>query len=117
MTHPLLRLVLVALVVGAVAALPGRAHPTSDSLSSPDATVYVDGLACPFCAYGLEKKLDQLDAIRAMEVQVERSRILVAFREGQRASETALRRAVEKAGFAARKITFAGEAPSADTAS
>lgn len=96
----------------------GTAHAQTeqeDDVSSPDVTVYVDGLACPFCAYGLEKKLDDLDAIRAMEVQVEKSRILVAFRKGRRASEDELRRAVKKAGFTVRKITFAAESPSAES--
>ncbi len=110
MTHPLLRLVLVALVAGAVGALPGRAQPTSDSLSAPDATVSVDGLACPFCAYGLEKKLDELNAIRAMEVQLEEGRVLLAFEEGQSVTKDELRTAVENAGFTARKIEFANEA-------
>lgn len=111
-------LFVVLFAVGAFA-LPVQAQdsPASsqEEIQSPDATIYVDGLACPFCAYGLEKKLDDLDAIEAMEVQVEESRILVAFREGERATEDELHQAVEDAGFSARKIEFPNEEPSGRT--
>ena len=33
----------------------------SEDVKNPDTIVYVDGLACLFCAYGIEKKLDDLD--------------------------------------------------------
>ena len=111
MRHSLLFSVLVGslLFVG----LPVvQAQPEGDTVTDPDATVYVDGLACPFCAYGLEKKLDALDPIYSLEVQVEESRILVTFREEARVSEEELRQAVEDAGFSARKIEFSEEEPS-----
>ena len=83
-----------------------------DTVQNPDAEVYVDGLACPFCAYGLEKKLKTLDAIRAMEVQIEEGRVLLAFKEGKTLTEDEIQQAVEKAGFTARKIEFADDASS-----
>lgn len=84
-----------------------------DDVSSPDVTVYVDGLACPFCAYGLEKKLKKLDAVRKMEVQLEKGRVLLAFKEGQTLTKKEIQQAVKKAGFTARKIEFPNETPSA----
>ncbi len=83
---------------------------SQDTVETPDATVYVDGLACPFCAYGIEKKLDDLNAIQKMEVQLEEGRVLLAFKEGHSVTKDELRAAVENAGFTARKIEFAGEA-------
>lgn len=94
-------------------AVRAQAHE-GEKVQSPDAIVHVDGLACPFCAYGLEKKLDELDPIQAMEVQIETSRILVAFRAEKRATEEELKRAVEEAGFSARKIEFPDESPPSD---
>ena len=38
-------------------------------------TVYsirVDGLACPYCAYGIEKKLNQLDGIKFIDMDLEK---------------------------------------------
>ena len=33
--------------------------------------VEVKGLACPFCAYGLEKKLKDLDGVETIKIDVE----------------------------------------------
>ena len=30
----------------------------------------VDGLACPFCAYGIEKRLNKVDGVTGVEVDV-----------------------------------------------
>ncbi len=96
----------VVLLIGVPVA---QAQSEESTVETPDATVYVDGLACPFCAYGIEKKLDDLDAIQKMEVQLEEGRVLLSFREGQFAAKDEIRTAVENAGFTARKITFADE--------
>lgn len=80
-----------------------------DKVENPDATVYVDGLACPFCAYGLEKKLKNLDALKTMEVQLEESRVLLAFKKGKSLTKDEIQKAVKKAGFTARKIEFPDE--------
>lgn len=84
-----------------------------DKIETPDAEVYVDGLACPFCAYGLEKKLKKLNAIQTMEVQLEEGRVLLAFKDDQTLTKKEIERAVKKAGFTARKIEFPNETPSA----
>ena len=31
-------------------------------------TIEVDGLACPFCAYGLEKNLKEIDGVENIEI-------------------------------------------------
>lgn len=100
----------------ATAALAPRAQ-AQDKIETPDAEVYVDGLACPFCAYGLEKKLKTLVAIQNMEVQLEKGRVLLAFKEGQSLTKEEIRTAVKKAGFTARKIEFSNESPSASASS
>lgn len=87
---------------------------TESTVGSPDAIVYVDGMACPFCAYGIEKKLKNLDAVQEMEVQLEEGRVLLAFEEGQSLTKEDIQGAVKNAGFTARKIEFAGASPSGD---
>lgn len=93
------------------------AAQAQDKIETPDAEVYVDGLACPFCAYGLEKKLKKLGAIRTMEVQLEKGRVLLTFKEGQSLTKEEIQQAVKKAGFTARKIEFPDETPSASVSS
>lgn len=114
--HTFLRtgILLLALLGTIGLATTGLLH-AQDDVKTPDATVYVDGLACPFCAYGLEKKLKNLDAIRALEVQLEEGRVLLTFKEGQSLTKEEIQQAVEKAGFTARKIELSGEPASART--
>ncbi len=33
-------------------------------------TVSVDGLACPFCAYGVEKKLKRVEGVKSIDVRI-----------------------------------------------
>lgn len=94
----------------ALGGAPVHAQSSDAELASPDATVYVDGLACPFCAYGVEKKLNTLDAVQKMEVQLEEGRILLAFEEGASLAKEDIQKAVQNAGFTARKIEFSKEA-------
>jgi mercuric ion binding protein len=110
------RVVLSALfaLLLSVAAVPShilaQERPAEDAaVTSPDATVFVDGMACPFCAYGIEKKLKNLDALQSMEVQLEEGRVLLVFKEGESATKDEIQKAVENAGFTARKIEFADE--------
>jgi len=112
--------ILFALLVAAVGPAEVVAQDNSAGeadIASPDATVYVDGMACPFCAYGIEKKLNSLDAVQKMEVQLEEGRVLLSFTEGESATEDDIRQAVTNAGFTARKIEFAGESPSGPSSS
>jgi copper chaperone CopZ len=100
------------LLLGATVPLHAGAQNGPDekkSIESPDVTVYVDGIACPFCAYGLEKKLSKLDAIQKMEVQLQEGRVLIALKDGQSLTREQIQKAVKNAGFEARKIEFAGD--------
>ncbi|MDQ7040153.1 MAG: heavy-metal-associated domain-containing protein [Rhodothermus sp.] len=77
---------------------------------APDAILYVKGLACPYCAYGLEKKLKKLSMVQEIEVQMDEGRVLVAFREGRRpepaAFEALVARVVKEAGFTLEKVEY-----------
>ncbi|MBL4711270.1 MAG: heavy-metal-associated domain-containing protein [Gammaproteobacteria bacterium] len=34
-------------------------------------TIRVDGLACPYCAYGIEKKLNELEGVKFIDMNLE----------------------------------------------
>jgi len=114
---PSLLAVFLVVATGPSPAIAQDRQETESTVESPDATVYVDGMACPFCAYGIEKKLNTLDAVQKMEVQLEAGRVLLSFTEGESATEDEIQKAVKNAGFTARKIEFAGDSPSGDTSS
>ena len=67
--------------------------------------VQLDGLSCPFCAYGLEKKLKKMDGVTKIEIDVENAFALLTIEEGKKVSDEVIRQKVKDAGFTAREIT------------
>ena len=64
----------------------------------------VDGLACPFCAYGVEKKLSAIEGVESVETDVKSGRVVVTLAEGKTLSEEVARQAVKDAGFTLRSL-------------
>ncbi len=89
-------LLLLAAVLAA-AALPASAEV-------PRMTVTVDGMACPFCAYGLEKKLKNLEGIRGVKVELKTGIARLTLKEEAPPTVAAIREAVKKAGFTPKEI-------------
>ena len=69
---------------------------------SPAYVVGVDGLACPFCAYGVEKQFSRIDGVETIDVDIETGAVIVTMRDGATLDEATARRAVEAAGFSLR---------------
>jgi len=61
-----------------------------------------DGLACPFCAYGIEKQLGGLEGVESVETDVESGTVTITMEEGATLDEADAQRAVDKAGFTMR---------------
>ncbi len=59
----------------------------------------VDGLACPFCAYGIEKQLTSLQGVQDVVVDLNAGAVEVTMIDGASLSETAANQAVKDAGF------------------
>ncbi len=59
----------------------------------------VDGLACPFCAYGVEKKLSSIDGVGEINVDIKKGQVIVNMSDGSILSESLAREQVEKAGI------------------
>ena len=66
--------------------------------------VQVDGLACPFCAYGLEKKLKPLPGVTAVRIDYQAGWVDLTLGDGATLEEATIRRAVRAAGFTPRAI-------------
>lgn len=66
--------------------------------------VGVDGLSCPFCAYGLEKQLNKLDGVNQVEVHVANGQVVVTMDEGKTLEKAQAVEAVKKAGFSLRSF-------------
>lgn len=59
----------------------------------------VDGLACPFCAYGIEKKLGALDGVDRLETNIKDGTVIVTMKDGAVLDEATAKQAVKDAGF------------------
>ncbi len=71
---------------------------------SPVYKLYVDGLACPFCAYGVEKKVGGLDGVEKVEIEIEEGVVTVTLADGATLDEATAKQAVDQAGFSLRKF-------------
>ncbi len=70
------------------------------ALAAPQAfKLRVDGLACPFCAYGIEKQLSSVDGVQSVDVDIKAGVVIVTMADGVTLDETEARRAVKDAGF------------------
>ena len=59
----------------------------------------VDGLACPFCAYGIEKKLNAAKGVKAIRIDINAGTVTVTMEPGASLSEAQARRIIKDAGF------------------
>ena len=66
--------------------------------------VGVDGLACPFCAYGIEKQLHKLDGVEQVETDIKQGRLVVRMQDGKILDRNQVEKAVKKAGFSLRSF-------------
>ena len=71
-----------------------------------NATLRVDGLSCPFCAYSLEKQLKKVDGTGDVVIEVNDGIAALTARDGQSIGVEQLEEAVGKAGFTPRGITI-----------
>jgi len=87
---------LMALLIGFLLPAPAAAE---------DQTVYTvqaDGLACPFCAYGIEKQLTRIDGVESVETDIKSGTVIITMQPGATPAEADAKRAVEAAGFTMR---------------
>ena len=61
--------------------------------------VMVDGLACPFCAYGIEKKLSQLEGVDQLHTDIKKGEVTITMKDGKTLTAEAVGEAVKTAGF------------------
>ncbi len=67
--------------------------------AGPSYRIEVAGLACPFCAYGIEKKLNAIDGVEQLETNIEAGTVIVTMKDGATLDRAAAEEAVEDAGF------------------
>lgn len=64
----------------------------------------VDGLACPYCAYGIEKKLKKIEGARDIHIDLDSGLVEVTVPDGTELTEAAMKKLFNDAGFTFRGI-------------
>ena len=67
--------------------------------------LYVDGLACPFCAYGVEKTVGGLEGVKSIEIDIDAGIVNVTMKDNAILDKDVAKKAVDDAGFSLRKFT------------
>lgn len=70
-------------------------------------TVYsirVDGLACPYCAYGIEKKLNEIDGVKFINMDLDKGIVTVESYD-VRLNDPQLKQLFQDSGFTYRSKT------------
>lgn len=67
-----------------------------------EVTLRVDGLACPFCAYGLEKKLKKLEGADSFNILINEGKVKIQWDGEKSFGFGVVDEAVEKAGYTLR---------------
>lgn len=62
-------------------------------------TVQVEGLGCPFCAYGLEKKFKELKGIKKVKIEMETGMMNFEYPAKKALTIVQVEKQVEKAGY------------------
>lgn len=65
----------------------------------------VDGLACPYCAYGIEKKLKQIDGLETFKMDLDKGVVTVEVSEGTVLTDEQMQKLFHDAGFTYRSMT------------
>jgi len=65
----------------------------------------VDGLACPYCAYGIEKKLKAIEGVEKIDVDLDAGLVIVDVAEGVTLTEPQMKALFQDAGFTYRSMT------------
>ena len=73
----------------------------------PKVTVRVDGLTCPFCAYGLEKRIKEIPAVQESIISLEDGIVELIPRAGQHIDIDEVKAAVIAGGFTPRGVQVA----------
>lgn len=76
---------------------------------SNEVKIRVDGLSCPFCAYGLEKKLNEIQGVENININIEEGLVILQLDEGVIVSEEKIRSKIKDAGFTPKEIIFPDE--------
>jgi copper chaperone CopZ len=73
--------------------------------SSSKYQLTINGMSCPFCAYGVEKNLLKIKAIAKIDVNLKGGIVIIQVKKGQSINRKEIEKAVKRSGFYLKKYT------------
>ncbi len=86
--------IIVTLIIGIMTMFSANAQQNMDKFM-----VQVDGLGCPFCAYGLEKKFKEFKGIKSVKIDIETGDFSFSYPADKALSLADVEKQVENAGY------------------
>ncbi len=90
----------------ALAAVAGVAGASGVPPQVSQLRVRVDGLTCPFCAYGIEKRVKRLETVASYYIEIRQGEVTLVGKPGHAISPEKVRQAVADAGFTPRSMSL-----------
>lgn len=72
--------------------------------ASTQYVMHVDGLACPYCAYVIEKKLRAIKGVEKSNVDLDKGLVTAEVKEGTSLGEEQMKQLFQDAGFTFRSM-------------
>jgi mercuric ion binding protein len=103
-----LRALVSSVVLMTVAVLAGTLTVAAQAPtgSQKQAVVSVQGMQCPFCAYGIKKHLAKLPGVTRVDVELAKNQAIVTFAPAANVTDAQIQQAIRKAGFTPGKIEW-----------
>ena len=86
--------IIISVVIALFSVIGAQAQKEMDKFE-----VQVDGLGCPFCAYGLEKKFKEFKGIKDVKIEIESGDFSFSYPSNKNLSMDDVLKQVEKAGY------------------
>jgi len=86
------------------------ANPTSAQIAKTQNRVFIQievlGMACPYCAFGMEKELKKVAGVEKVEIELKEGLAFISTPLLQKPTAESLEKIITNAGFTAGKIEF-----------
>jgi len=92
----------ILLLVGTGAMAPAQ----SFAASAHRIVLTIDGLDCPYCAYGLRKRLLAIPGVAGVELSLDDSQAVIEMAPGSDISNREIRKAISSAHFSGGEVTY-----------
>ena len=67
--------------------------------------IRVDGMACPYCAYGVEKSFKQIKGVEEISIDLDNGLVIVSVEERVELTDKQMQLLFKNAGFTYRSMT------------